>query len=486
MSHLRTVYIISFVLLVLATLFAVGYGRVYMEKWIITPSYTHIHEEMTKRMMRGVWYRYQKTLFYLPCATRCPVTDKLEEALEALFDGSQGISARFYTPEGEPFFPQDTPPNPLEDPLAAPFFEQAQAEQVASFLHTLSSTNSDSGSARTVVRTFLPILPDETITHKRFRFPAIIEIQSDITDVWPEPDVLQWAIIGTITAILGVLFGSMYVTTYKTEQLLGKQYEANLELIRAKTSAEEENRAKSKFLANISHELRTPLNAIIGFSEIIKDEVMGPLENDHYRDYVGDIYVSGVHLLSLINDILDYSKAEAGKLKLDIEEADVTKLLKSSLRLVSPRADEAGIQLLDKVPKDHYILQIDGKRLKQVVLNLLSNAVKFTPSGGSVRLSAWTEQERKIFVIEVQDTGVGIAPKDISKVMSTFGQVENKLSRKYEGTGLGLPLCKKLVELMEGQIQIQSELDKGTTITVFLPYTPPGVEVEEKPAEAEA
>src|SRR5262249_21776130 len=150
-----------------------------------------------------------------------------------------------------------------------------------------------------------------------------------------------------------------------------------------------ENRDKSQFLANISHELRTPLNAIIGFSDIIKKEMMPQIEDKRYHDYIGDIHTSGVHLLSLINDILDYSKAEAGKLALEITEVNATKMIQNSMRLVSPRAESANVKLLEQMPQEQIIMHTDGKKFKQVLLNLLSNAVKFTPAGGQVLVTAW-------------------------------------------------------------------------------------------------
>jgi two-component system cell cycle sensor histidine kinase PleC len=176
-----------------------------------------------------------------------------------------------------------------------------------------------------------------------------------------------------------------------------------------------------------------------------------------------------VHLLSLINDILDYSKAEADKLELEISEVDTTKTVRNCMRLVSPRAEGAQVQLGEEIPREHFILKTDAKKLKQVMLNLLSNAVKFTPAGGSVTVTMWQNVVDGGLSIEVKDTGIGIAPKDISRAMAPFGQVDNTLSRKYEGTGLGLPLTRKFVEIMGGTFSIASEVGKGTTITITLP-----------------
>jgi two-component system cell cycle sensor histidine kinase PleC len=251
--------------------------------------------------------------------------------------------------------------------------------------------------------------------------------------------------------------------------IIARQHEANLELAAQAASAQAENRDKSQFLANVSHELRTPLNAIIGFSEFIKSERSGPIGNDKYGEYIRDIHGSGVHLLSLINDILDYSKAEADKLELEISEVDATKTVRNSMRLVSPRAEDAQVQLIEEIPREHFILKTDAKKIKQVMLNLLSNAVKFTPVGGSVTVSMWQNVVDGGLSIEVRDTGIGIAPKDISRAMAPFGQVDNTLSRKYEGTGLGLPLTRKFVEIMGGTFSIASEVGKGTTITIVFP-----------------
>jgi two-component system, cell cycle sensor histidine kinase PleC len=199
--------------------------------------------------------------------------------------------------------------------------------------------------------------------------------------------------------------------------------------------------------------------------------VLGAIDNQQYKDYIRDIHTSGVHLLSLINDILDYSKAEAGKLELQLEEIDATKIVLNSVRLVGPRAEEAKVSFVQDIPNEHFVLTTDAKKLKQVMLNLLSNAVKFTPAGGMVKVSMWHNVVNDMLTIEVRDTGIGIAQKDISRALAPFGQVDSALSRKYEGTGLGLPLTKKFVELMGGVFTIQSEEGKGTTVTFTLPMS---------------
>jgi PAS domain S-box-containing protein len=239
-------------------------------------------------------------------------------------------------------------------------------------------------------------------------------------------------------------------------------------LKQAKTEAELANRSKSEFLANMSHELRTPLNAIIGFSELMRNEAFGPLGDEQYKVYAEDIFDSGSHLLSLICDILDLSKIEAGKLELNEEEVDVPHAIGVCRRIIDVRAEEAGLVLQTRLNRDLPYLRVDERAFKQIVLNLMSNAVKFTPPGGRVSVDARVD-DTGCFVVEVSDTGIGIAAADISKALTPFGQVENLLTREHQGTGLGLPLVNSLVEQQDGTMTIESEPSRGTTVTIVFP-----------------
>ena len=249
------------------------------------------------------------------------------------------------------------------------------------------------------------------------------------------------------------------------EEALRNAEEASRE---AREAAEVANRAKSEFLANISHELRTPLNAIIGFSEIIRDEMFGPVGSEQYKDYIKDIHDSGEHLYSLINDVLDVSKAEAGKLSLAEGEVDVADAIERCLRLVKERAEHGNVTLVVEIADRLPMLRADERKIKQILLNLLSNAVKFTPEGGSVTTTARIERNGRL-ALGVADTGIGIAAKDMAAVMAPFGQVDSTLARRYEGTGLGLPLTKSLVDLHDGELDLSSEVGHGTTVTVRFP-----------------
>ena len=228
------------------------------------------------------------------------------------------------------------------------------------------------------------------------------------------------------------------------------------------------NRTKSEFLANMSHELRTPLNAIIGFSEVMQKGTLGPVGNPKFLEYADDINESGQHLLSMINDILDLSKIEVGKIELSEETIDVTSILRSCLTLVKERAFDKDLKLTCEIPDDLPMLRADGRKLKQIVINLLSNAVKFTDPGGEVMLKAWFRPLGG-FVLQVTDNGIGIALEDIPKALEPFSQVDSELSRKYDGTGLGLPLTKSLVEIHGGSFDLQSKLGVGTTVTARFP-----------------
>ncbi len=236
-----------------------------------------------------------------------------------------------------------------------------------------------------------------------------------------------------------------------------------------KTRAEEANQAKSKFLANMSHELRTPLNAIIGFSEIMESNMFGPVGSEKYHEYCGDIRNSGQYLLEVINDILDMSKIEAGRIRLDYEDLPLDSLLNDAMRVVSARAEEKQLKVTSRISPDLQ-LRADRRALKQVVLNLLSNAVKFTNSGG--RITVRGRMSGECIVLAIADTGIGIAKDALKRLGRPFEQVEGQLTKSHQGSGLGLAISKSLVEMHGGRMHIRSTLGKGTLVVVRLPLEP--------------
>ena len=253
--------------------------------------------------------------------------------------------------------------------------------------------------------------------------------------------------------------------------LLARKYEV------AMTRAEAANQAKSEFLANMSHELRTPLNAINGFSEIMAGEMFGPLGDARYKGYAADILKSGQHLLSLINDILDMAKIEAGKMTLHYEPVSLTEICEDAIRLMRGKAQDSGLTLSLEAP-DLPEIDADYRGLKQVMLNLISNAVKFTPEGGEITVSLQALNGDRVR-IAVTDTGIGIAAQDLARLAQPFEQVEGQHSKTTQGTGLGLSLTKALIELHQGQMLMESEPGVGTTVSFDIPMKRPGASVEQ-------
>ncbi|MBL8698948.1 MAG: HAMP domain-containing protein [Alphaproteobacteria bacterium] len=236
----------------------------------------------------------------------------------------------------------------------------------------------------------------------------------------------------------------------------------------AAARAQAANRAKTEFLANMSHELRTPLNAVIGFSEMMEAEMLGPIGRPKYKEFAGDILRSGRHLLAIINDILSLAKSEAGRLVLDVAPVDLPEIIAASGRMMAEAGRSAGVTLSIDATSDLPTIEADPVKVKQVLLNLLSNAIKFTPAGGRVDLTARATGSG--VAIAVRDTGIGMAPEEIPIALAPFGQVDSRLARKYEGTGLGLPLTKAFVELHGGTLAIDSARGAGTTVTVTFPF----------------
>ncbi|HEX6979422.1 MAG TPA: ATP-binding protein [Alphaproteobacteria bacterium] len=239
-------------------------------------------------------------------------------------------------------------------------------------------------------------------------------------------------------------------------------------LIEALNAAETANRAKSVFLANMSHELRTPLNAIIGFASIMRQGIFGPIGNPKYREYVEDIQRSGEHLLQLINDILDLSKVEAGKMPLVESDVFLPDLAEEQLRVVRPKAESKRLQVTVEVDPPFPVIRADVRQVRQMLLNLLSNAVKFTDPGGSITVRCRLD-DTGAATISVRDTGIGISQSDLAKVGTRFFQVDGSFQRRTEGTGLGLALTREMAKMHGGSLNIESELGVGTTVTISFP-----------------
>ncbi len=266
---------------------------------------------------------------------------------------------------------------------------------------------------------------------------------------------------------------------------LRRRYVAEETARQAKEEADKANRAKSAFLATMSHELRTPLNAIIGFADIMQSEVMGPVGNDKYRSYVSNIHESGTHLLALINDLLDLTKAEAGKLDLCEDVFDVEEVIRSIARIGSASIEEVGLTVTIHVPPGLPRLRADERKIRQVLFNLIGNAVKFTPAGGNIAITGRCDPQGGI-EIAVADTGIGIAVQDLRRVHEPFVQVNNPLNHRHTGTGLGLPAVNAIMELHGGRLELKSILGTGTKATVIFPPERTGKEPSEVPTRSAA
>lgn len=256
--------------------------------------------------------------------------------------------------------------------------------------------------------------------------------------------------------------------TRKLKQEIAERMRAEEALIEAKDMAESASRAKTAFLANMSHELRTPLNAIIGFADLIKSHILGPVGHMKYEEYINNIHDSGQHLLQIISDILDVSRIEAGKIKPQESEVDIVELVYGAWRMMEHLAEEgeleAEIGLADNLPQ----LMGDQRLIKQALLNLLSNAIKFTPPGGRISIAGHLDADGGL-VLTVADTGVGIPANDVARVLEPFAQVESTLARKHAGTGLGLPLAKSFIELHGGEFRVDSTPGEGTRVLMRFP-----------------
>ena len=242
------------------------------------------------------------------------------------------------------------------------------------------------------------------------------------------------------------------------------------ELRAAKDQAEAATRTKAEFLAMMSHELRTPLNAVIGFSEIIGRESLGPVGHPQYRDYAEDIRAGADHLLNMVEDILEFTRSESGESELKETIVGVRDSVAAALRLIRDQANRKRLQIDVDLAVDLPNLRADERKFRQILLNLMTNAVKFTPDGGRITVTARCgEQPDADMVVEVRDTGIGIAQKDLERVMEPFTQVDASLSREHGGTGLGLPLSRRLAEMHGGRLELESTLTVGTNVRLTFP-----------------
>jgi signal transduction histidine kinase len=319
-----------------------------------------------------------------------------------------------------------------------------------------------------LVSCYLPIRDDEG-----GGVAAIMEVYSDATEGYRDVVGHAGVHIAVIFAVLAAAFAVLMLVMRHAEREIERERLRAIKLSIAKSEADAANQAKSTFLANMSHELRTPLNAIIGFAEMIGAEYFGKVGNDRYRTYAVHIAEAGRHLLGIINDVLDFSKIEVGKMRVEFSRTDVASIVEEAVRMIETNARAGGVAAATEPAPGLPAATLDPKKLRQILLNLLSNAVKFTPPGGSVRVSARAGGSGgKRLLVAVSDTGIGMSESDIAVALRPFGQVENPHSRATGGTGLGLPLAKEFAAMMGGSLVVESAPGRGTTVRVDLPFEP--------------
>lgn|GEM_PF-5672591 len=314
---------------------------------------------------------------------------------------------------------------------------------------------------RDVVETYVPIVKNNEV---QGTFEIYFDITDRLSDLDHLLDVSQY-VMGAVTLFL---FVALIIALTNAAFAMDKHRLAEEHLLKAKREAEKANQAKSEFLAAMSHDLRTPLNAIMGFSDIMRHRAFGPLGNEHYEGYVEDIHGSGSLLVSLINDILDLSKIEAGKYELTNEPVSISSIAEICIRQQTALASDSNLTLTSDLPAELPHIEGDERAIIQVLNNILSNAIKFTPAGGMIVVMAYLGEDNSI-AVAVKDTGIGMTPEGIAKALKPFEQADGQHSRQHEGTGLGLHLCSKLMMLFGGSLRIESEFGKGTTATIIFP-----------------
>ncbi len=395
-----------------------------------------------------------------------PRAAALDRAVRGMMAGTPVLEVALYDREGRAFF--STAPGRIGGAFGdSDRFGEALARRSAGELAFQESAEGLDGPRQDlwVQSSLLPL----GAAGRTGEAEAVVEIRSDISDLRVLGARQQGYL--AIGGALGFLLvgGLLLALALWADRQVRRYNDLNLALAASYAQVQAASRAKSVFLAKISHELRTPLNAIIGFAELVKDAAYGPLAIGKYTEFGRDIHASGLHLLAVIDDVLDLVNADNGDLSVSQNSVDTTALVRGVMEQTAERAKRAGVRLETDIGAVPATIKSDESKLRQILLNLTANAIDYTPSGGSVTLSLQERAKAGELVLEVSDTGLGIKREDIPKALAPFGQIEETPARKREGTGLGLPLAKKLAELLGGSLHIDSRHGIGTRVSVVLP-----------------
>jgi two-component system cell cycle sensor histidine kinase PleC len=400
-----------------------------------------------------------------------PLTQDLDNQVRRITRGTRVLKVKVYAPDGKTLYSND-PAQIGIDYSQRPLFRKALAGGIASNLTRREIFGALDGPVfdAVILESYVPArAPDDPS-----QIVAVMEIYSDITDlegnILGRPEVRSAMLV--IVVVLLFAFGVQLWVLRHAERRMAQEHAERMALVSDYAVAREADRAKSTFLANMSHELRTPLNAIMGFSEVLTLEAFGPIQQRRYVEYAADIHEAGRHLLQIIDDVLDLAKIEAGKVEIRHETVAVETVVASALDMLEPEALRFGVEIRRRFADALPAIVTDAGKLRQIVLNVASNAVKYTEGGSAVTVAVEPADGGSALRITVADTGIGMSPEELELALTPFGRVDGAMGGRRGGTGLGLPLTRRFVELLDGRFDIRSARGAGTTVTITLPLLP--------------
>ena len=433
----------------------------------------HNNVALTQAFANGVWPRFAPFVGAVHTSSgdeivAHPETQNLGEALKNLMSGTAVLKVKLYDLGGLTVFstdPKQIGSDYSQNPRFLTAFNGGTASQLE-FRETFNAFGADLEN-RWVLSSYVPIRAGG----EAGAIEGVAEIYTDVTSFYAHVQRVESVLIGVVAVAFGIVFVLLLGMVGWADRKIQRQHRRTLELTASSARATAANTAKSEFLANMSHELRTPWNSIIGFSEMIRDEAMGPVGAASYKDYAAHIHTSGTHLLELLSNVKDLVRIESGKMAVEKRAVDVVAVVREAVDIMQIKAAEAQIALSFDADCEQLEIASDATKIRQIVLNLVANGIKFTADGGSVDVKITQSWEGEMLRCVIADTGIGMREQDIPLALASFEQVDGSLARQFDGTGLGLSLSRKLAQLLGGDIGIESSPGKGTSVIVSLPRT---------------